>query len=244
MAVLLLGIGGCVSCVAAISSFEKGYERDYPYNDYDYRYNTPDIAPDTSTSSTYTLNEIKDAFDAAKGTVIDGRGTPGVYEVGAGKDLEPGMYYLEGSQTEECNYYTFTSTGADDYSLNDGVVYFGNYFMELKAGDAVVFLANDSFRFYPVAKASFSSQAPYQSGLYRVGTDLPAGTYTITTQDNAAAVAENECAAFVMKDLEFNNDSVTQRKYVVRGGTQTVTVKDGDYLELYAVTAKPADNAA
>ena len=100
--------------------------------------------------------------------------------------------------------------------------------------------APDGLRLYPASDAAFEPAAPYRSGLYRVGEDIPAGTYTVTIEPEAAAEADNECGAFVMRDLAFGSGSITDEKYVVRGGSQTVTVKDGDWLELYAATAVPA----
>ena len=46
-----------------------------------------------------------------------------------------------------------------------------------------------------------------------------------------------------MKDLDFDDDSITDTKYVIAGGSQTVTVQDGDYLELFAAVATPAEPA-
>ena len=107
-------------------------------------------------------------------------------------------------------------------------MYFGNYLTELDRGDVIAFLpGDDSLHMYPVAKAAFSPEAPYRSGLYRVGTDIPAGTYTITVQEDAAAHTSNDSGAFVMKDLDFDDDSITDTKYVIAGGSQTVTVQDG-----------------
>ncbi|MEG1167026.1 MAG: hypothetical protein RSD93_03130 [Gordonibacter sp.] len=244
--VFLLGIGGCVSCttVAAIVGAQEyrnsGSYLDN-YDDYGYDYDNSDPS---AQMDTFTLDEIRGAYGEMSNSVVDGRCSAGVYTVGAGKDIQPGTYFLEGSQAEEMNFYVFKEAGNGSYRLDDGVVYFGNYFTELGSGDVIAFVANDTARFYPVSKSEFAPTAPYQSGLYRAGTDMPAGTYTITAQNDAAAVAENDSAAFVMKDLAFNDDSITDTKYVIRGSSQTVTVKDGDYLELYAATATPSSQAA
>ena len=240
--ILLLGIGGCVSCTACsvisdVASDRYGYgdRYDYPYG-YDYG-----DSSDSGTTGLFTLSDIKEAFGGDPGKVEDGRCTPGVFEVGVGKDVEPGRYYFEGSQDQEANFYVFDGEGDDSYSLDKAVVYFGNYFADLEEGDVVAFDATDDLRFYPLASAVFEPAGPaYASGLYRVGTDIPAGTYTVTVNDEAAGAAEQDCAAFVMKDLDFDDDSITDTKYVAHGGSQTVTVKDGDYLELYATTASPA----
>lgn len=255
--VFVLGIGGCVGCVSCAMLLDSDYNGSFdPYYDDSYnrndRYWNPydnedrDYGYGRSDSSTYggvTLEDIKDAVGAEPGTVENGRCTVGVFEVGPGKDIEPGLYFLEGSADAESDYYVFDyDRSADSYQLDDAVVYFGNYFTELDAGDVVAYLpGNDDARMYPVAKAEFEPAAPYESGLYRVGTDMPAGTYTVTVDAGASAAASNDSAAYVMKDLDFDDDSITETKYVLAGGSQTITVKDGDYLELYAATATPAE---
>ena len=65
--------------------------------------------------------------------------------------------------------------------------------------------------------------------------------YAITVQDEAAAVADQDSAAYVMKSLDFDGDTIIDTKYVLKGGTQTVTVKDGEWLELFAAVATPAE---
>lgn len=238
--ILLLGIGGCVSCTActvisdvANDRYGYGNRYDYPYG-YDYG-----DSSDSGTIGLFTLSDIEEAFDGDPGKVEDGRCTPGVFEVG--KDIEPGRYYFEGSQDQEANFYVFDGEGDGSYSLGEAVVYFGNYFADLEEGDVVAFDAADDLRFYPLSQADFKPAGPpYASGLYRVGTDIPAGMYAVTVNAAAADAAEQDCAAFVMKDLDFDDDSITDTKYVAHGGSQTVTVKDGDYLELYGTTAAPA----
>ena len=48
-------------------------------------------------------------------------------------------------------------------------------------------------------------------------------------------------AAYVMKDLDFDDDSITDSKPLLRGSTQTVTVEDGEWLELFGTIATPAE---
>lgn len=249
----VLGIGGCVGCAAFLSfaDNEFGHGRYYEtYDDrYDYGYgydngsgNGNSGQPGANAFGGLTLDDIKDAVDNPAGTVEDGRCSGGVYEIGPGKDIDPGLYFLEGGSNTESSFYVFDhDSDTNTYTLDDAVVYFGNYFTELDAGDVIAYMPdNDALRMYPVAKAEFAPEAPYANGVYRVGTDIPAGTYTITAND-AAAAASYDSAAYVMKDLDFDDDSITESKYVLAGGSQTVTVKSGDFLELYAATATPAE---
>lgn len=259
LVVFVLGIGGCVSCTAVatvVAAHE--YRNTHPYYDgsngrgYDYGrdfgygngnengngYGNGALPP----SNSLTLDDIQNSFGAKPGTVVDGRCQAGLYEVGADKEVKPGLYFFEGSQKSDGNFYVFQKTEPGRYAVKFGVNYFGNYFADLKAGDAVVFKPEGGERFYPTSLADFKPQPPYQSGLYRVGTDMPAGTYTIDVNDQAVVKTGSDCAAFVMKDLTFGDGSITDTKYVMRGSSRTVTVKDGDYLELYATTATISDH--
>ena len=53
------------------------------------------------------------------------------------------------------------------------------------------------------------------------------------------SATEYESAAYVMKDLEFEDDSIVETKYVIAGGSQTITVTDGQYVELFAAVMEP-----
>lgn len=237
------GIVGCVSCSILIAedvastTFDERYGSGSGYDDvYTYDYD-----PDEYFFDGYSADVLMDSFEVQRGAVENGSGGKGFYEVGEGKDLEPGMYYIEGSATEESQYNTFDYEGPDSYEFDDSVVFFGNYFVILEEGDAFIYQpADEGLRFRPVDQASFAPAAPYGSGLYRVGTDIPAGTYEITSLDVESMSYGQDHAAYVMDDLDFEDGSITQTKYVAPGGKQTVTVADGEWLELYAAQAAPA----
>ena len=74
-----------------------------------------------------------------------------------------------------------------------------------------------------------------------MGIDIPAGTYKVVAQSDAPATKSQEAAAYVMKDLDFDDDSILETKYVIAGGSQTITVSQGQYVELYAATMAPVD---
>lgn len=259
--VFLLGIGGCVGCVSCAMTldsryngsfdpyyddgydgpydpFSDDYSYNYPYDDdYDYPYDDSD---GWDTLGYYSYEDIKKAAGDLPGTIADGKCSPGVYRVGNGGDIQPGRYFLEGSMNEVGYFSVFDGSGSSKgYEMETAVSYMGNYFVDLDEGDLIVFMGADSSRMYPIAVADFKPEAPYNSGLYRVGTDIPAGTYTVTVQDEAASVADEDSAAYVMKDIDFDDDSITDTKYVLKGGTQTITVRNGDWLELFAATATP-----
>lgn len=245
---LLLGLGGCVGCVSCAMMVDRNYNGSFdPYYEKGYddgRYHDDYRNPNDNSGSTdnllggFTRQDIEEAVGDLPSTIEDGRCSSGYYVVG--EDIDPGRYFFEGSPTAESHFYVFDQEGPDSYTLDDSVVYFGNYYADLEKGDLVVFDAlDDTLRMYPQAKASFAPSEPYKGGLYLVGTDIPAGTYTITLDAEASAATEQESAAYVMKDLEFDDDSITDTKPVIAGSSQTVTVKDGEWLELFAATATP-----
>ncbi len=245
---LVLGLGGCAGCVGCALYMDDRYgnldNRGYSTFDYDYGY---DYGYDGSGSlgsdplGGFSLSDIQDAVGDLPGTVEDGVCSGGAFKIG--EDIQPGHYYLEGAADAESSYYIFDYDAAtDSYSIDDAVVYFGNYFVDLEEGDLMVFMpGNDALRMRPAERAEFDPAPPYENGLYRVGDNIPAGTYTITVSDQAAAAASGEPGAFVMKDLSFDDDSITESVYVIAGGSQTVTVQDGEWLELYAAVAVPQE---
>lgn len=249
--ILVLGLTACTAfaCGAAVmTSSEVQNELEEILNESggmdngDGAFGTnPDNGAESDATYSYTIQDITDSLGSdLKADVSNGTFKRGIYQVG--KDIEPGLYYLEGSKTEQSHYYTFDSAGNDTYNTDDSVVYFGNYFVSLEEGDLFVFLpAESSSTGYLAKDFTCNESAPYECGTYRVGVDIPAGTYTITVSDAAAPAASQDCAAFVMADLEFESNSVTDTKYVTVGSSQEVTVKDGDYLEMYATVATPSE---
>ena len=233
----LSGCVGCIACTAILSENDTQYD-DYYYDDdyydyYDY-YDDDDYYYDNN-DLIFTFAEIESLFSGdGKGEVIDGKCSTGMYVVG--KDIDPGLYFLEGSQTTEGTFYLFEEDTSDAYHIDAVVSFFGNYFAELEKGDIIIFSTPRDSVMYPVALATVEVADPIQSGLYRVGTDIPAGTYTVTYQAGAPSEATQEPGVFVMKDLDWDDDSVLEYYYLIEGGSHTVTLKDGQYVELFLAT--------
>lgn len=248
----VLGIGGCASCAAYLSSYNDTpryydyyyddgyYDRPYDdsYNDgYGYGYDN-DYGYDENygLSSTYTLADIKSLATDLKSEISEGVCTTGVFEVGKEKDLDAGLYYLEGSQETEGRFAVFTkNTSGTEYVMTQSVVYYGNYFAELNEGDIMLFLTPEEAHMYAAAeKAMTETGDTIPSGCYRVGTDIPAGTYTVTYQNDAIGEpASQEAGVYIMKDLAWNDDSIIESYGLVVGSKHTITVTEGQYVELY-----------
>lgn len=250
---LVIGLGGCVSCagIMAAATFDDSYSDDYLYDyDYDYDDSTWPLEDDADVlggsdglSDRLSYDEVADILEGeglASGIPdTEGACSEGYYTVGPEGDIPAGLYYLQGSGDALSFYYLFDGD-SDGYELDDGVRYYGNYFAQLDEGDLIAFMpGSDGLTMYPAPATSTNPVAPYNNGCYRVGIDIPAGSYTVTALPVPEGDDSGESAAFVMKDLEFNDDSVVDTQYVIAGGKQVVTVTDGQYLELYAAAATP-----
>ena len=140
----------------------------------------PDDLPDSDYYGGFTLSDIKEAAGDLPCDIDDeGKAAPGVYVVG--RDIDEGLYFLQGNPSTESECYLFDPEGFGTYNMDAAVTYTGNYFADLEDGQVVVFMpSSTSMLMIPADQADFQPQAPYASGLYRVGQDIPAGTYTIT----------------------------------------------------------------
>lgn len=241
----LMGLGGCVGFATVGMVADSLHSRadgvhSFDFDDLPYGYD-PDDLPDSDYYGGFTLSDIKEAAGDLPCDIDDeGKATPGVYVVG--RDIDEGLYFLQGNPSTESECYLFDPEGSGTYSMSTAVTYTGNYFADLEKGQVVVFMPSaKSMLMIPADQADFQPQAPYASGLYRVGQDIPAGTYTITVSPDAPHNASQDYAAYVMKDLDFDDDSITDSKPLLRGGTQTITVEDGEWLELFGTIATPAE---
>ncbi len=243
----MLGLGGCVGCTAvtalvgAATHNREDTLHQFEYEDpYGYGLDSGDV-PDSDLYGGFTMDDIKDAAGDVQGDVQEGdKASEGVYVVG--RDISSGLYFMQGDTSVESSFYLFTPEGSGTFSLKSAVSYTGNYFGDLEDGDIIVFLPKvPDARLLPAADADFAPQAPYASGLYRVGEDIPAGTYRVSVSDAAPRNTTQDYAAYVMGDLDFDDGSILETHYLLRGTSQEVTVEEGQWLELFGTTASPID---
>lgn len=241
----LMGLGGCVGFATVGMVADSLHSRaddvhSYDFDDLPYGYD-PDDLPDSDYYGGFTLSDIKEAAGDLPCDIDDeGKATAGVYVVG--RDIDEGLYFLQGNPSTEAEFYLFSPEGSGTYSMSAAVTYTGNYFADLENGQVIAFIPSaKSMLMIPADQADFQPQAPYASGLYRVGQDIPAGTYSIAVSPDAPRNASQDYAAYVMKDLDFDDDSITDSKPLLRGSTQTITVENGEWLELFGTTATPTE---
>lgn len=243
-------LGGMVSCAGhmlstafhAIQHNERSYDFDDLFNHdeqdglWNYYYGGMDV----------TFDGLLDIFNIEEGEITDnGVYADGAYRVGGEDGIAPGLYYLEGSQNGVSNFFVFRNTGGTEdgsYDLQASAEYFGNYYVEVAAGDALFFIPfDDASTMFLASDQPMDVMPPYKSGCYRVGIDIPAGTYTITCDSELARLSDSEAGAYVMDDVFFAADEpfVSESVYVIKGGRQIISVDDGEYLELFAAIATP-----
>ncbi len=248
--VAVLSMGACVACTVSNALFNAYSEigavhssNDYPNvnNSADDDMDLDDLLESLNnqgsiTSGEYTLEQLESSFGLNQVTPHDNSGGAGIYTVGGGS-LTPGLYYLSGDQNTQSTFWIYDQEDNGRYEYDFSVVYVGNYYVRLEAGDLLIWDPGVSgATLKPASPSSFAGNPPYLSGCYRVGIDIPAGTYRITYASSEFNDSGNG-AAYVMKDLEFDDDSIIDVAYVIPGSLQTITLTNGQYLELYCAQA-------
>ena len=199
---------------------------------------------------TFPYEELMEDHKCQPGTAAEGGFTPGAYVIGGEDAPSAGTYELTGSQVKPGELYVYAPSEEEPgkYESKYALSYFGFTLVELNAGDAVFFTPPEQTNLITTMPATpIDATAPYESGLYRVGVDIPAGAYTVTQEEqSAAAIAEKAFTspqAIVYDSLDFAlNENVSEEflPELAEGPVSVVvTVEDGQYLELYGCTATP-----
>ena len=251
--VLLLGMAGCSACTVALSSGANSYlgstygnPQNIPSFDNGQRGNSSS----TDNDQAYMNAQTRSAFDLQGSSALTeeelaqvqagffegGSVAPnseGIYPQGVfhvGTDLPAGTYWFSGSNSALSYFFILqpTSDGASTYNTVHVNSYYGHNLMELKDGEVLILVNNGTMT--PIAKMTQQFTSPYGSGVYRVGTDIPAGSYRVIVGDGA----DDYSAYYVMSDLNYSDDSYLESDYFVSGDTGTeITLEEGTYVELY-----------
>ncbi len=184
--------------------------------------------------SAQNLETIQKKFDELGLNTDDAKGSikPGVYVIG--QNLDAGSYWMYGNDATLSYYFLLKATD-DNAALADRTYnveginnYYGHNIIELEAGDALIVINEDGMIPLSEMKETFSD--PYLPGVYRVGIDIPAGTYYVSPyKDN------NYYAVFVMDDWDPNDPTILAMTYDEEE-LGSVTLHDGEYVELFNVT--------
>ncbi|MGN0301328.1 MAG: hypothetical protein ACI4BI_00440 [Anaerotardibacter sp.] len=175
--------------------------------------------------TTKELDTIKSLYYSTQG-MEDSIATPGVYRVG--EDIEPGVYYVAGENTEEYTYFILTpSSEGETYETTAAIIFEGFTLAQLEEGQVFVCDNEEGFCLRDELNPTYSS--PYGPGLYEVGRDIPAGTYRFSVRDD-----ELIYGYFIWNDLEYTDDSLLEGGYEY-GPSEDISLelKEGTYVELY-----------
>ncbi len=251
--VLLLGMAGCSACTVALSSGANSYlgstygnPQNIPSFDNDQRGNSSS----TDSDQAYLNAQTRSAFDLQGSSALTEEelsqvqagffegssiapNSEGIYPQGVfhvGTDLPAGTYWFSGSNSALSYFFILQPTSDDASTYNTVHVnsYYGHNLMELKDGEVLILVNNGTMT--PIAKMTQQFTSPYGSGVYRVGTDIPAGSYRVIVGDGA----DDYSAYYVMSDLNYSDDSYLESDYFVSGDTGTeIILEEGTYVELY-----------
>lgn len=178
----------------------------------------------TLRTGDYVTLESTKAYPVATAPKVavkaDGSFLPGQYKVG--RDIPAGTYVINFPATTNYGYMFIES---NSFNENDATVgydfYRGRIYVTLMTGQYFSF---DLGIGYPIATAPAldKSQPDLHDGMYLVGTDIPAGTYTIHPKND-----------FDGYYVVYNNATHTDASildYADLDAEKTVTVNNGEYL--------------
>lgn len=255
IAALLVGMGGCAACAAVLSTtLDDADDAWHAHNDFgqEYQnYGTPTSEQEFLNRETRTdfglvgstaldsaeLDAVQSSYfgNASKAPDANGNYAAGVYRVGT--DIPAGNYWFTGNKSSLSTFYILqpTSAGATTYDTVHINSYYGHNLMDLREGE--VFILDNEGTMLPLDQVTKSFTPPYGSGVYRVGIDIPEGTYQLVVGDGA----DDYSSCTVMADLDFDEDSsYLYRNYFIKGDKpDTITLEAGTFVELYNMQMKP-----
>lgn len=206
--------------------------------------------------TTFTFEELLEKYEISSGTPTEGGFSAGGYLVQDAPDgsLTPGLYHLNGSQEAMSTFLVYQSAADDEgrYTLKYPIGYFGFSVARFETGDVVLFKpASEDLLMASLPDPSDLGPftAPYLSGIYQAGIDIPAGTYIITQEPQSAEglieAHDSVPGAYIWANLTYGPGSklsATELPPVAEGGvTEEVTVEEGQYLELFGCRATPKE---
>ncbi len=163
----------------------------------------------------------------------DGAYEPGVFRVGT--DIPAGRYWFTGDDSAPSAFYILRpdEKRTVEYNVAYANTYYGHNLMDVDDGEILI-IDNEGL-FMPIDEMKETFEPPYGNGVYRVGVDIPAGSYALSLGPN-----DDLCAYSVMKDLRYLDSSYIDQGFYVEGdGPGELTLSEGTYVELYNMTLTP-----
>jgi hypothetical protein len=171
-----------------------------------------------------------------KSVVLGSVYTAGTYKVGT--DIPAGEYLLVSTKTDYAYFYTATKLTTDPYYWNCEGYPSPTQYASLQTGEYATF---EYVKIYPVATAPFigvNADGSFVPGQYKVGRDIPAGTYVINLQGTTEyGDLYIEMNSYNQPESIVGWDSYRGRIYVTLAAGQYFTF---DYGVAYPVATAPA----
>lgn len=150
----------------------------------------------------------------------------GMYKVGS--DIPAGEYLVAAS-----NGSGYFSINADSTGSFDSIIANGNF-------DTFVYVTVSNGQYFEVERAYFAdasqyspkgetSDGYYKEGMYRVGTDIPAGEYKAFATGSYDMYIEIASDSFHSIDSIITNDNVSSSTYITVTNGQYLTVTRGQF---------------
>lgn len=148
----------------------------------------------------------------------------GMYKVGT--DIQAGEYLIE--PQGEAAYYAVSknSSGSMDSIITNDLLAGCSVFVTVKNGQ---YLEIQSAKFTGAEKYEVHPANPLKQGMYRVGRDIAAGEYKITSGGENSYYAVQKDSYNIINSIVAND--------VMFEGTKYITVRDGQYLLLKGCSA-------
>lgn len=151
----------------------------------------------------------------------------GVYPSGdyaVGSDLPPGSYIIVSEGHGYGDFYTgiYDNAGMSDSGQIWGGWAKGNRYLVLGGGQYLHFSHST---LYELSAADFRFDPYTEYGMFLIGQDLPAGTYTLFADNDQYSATYQ-----IITSLTTSGEIVREDGYLDPGRQATVTVEDGEYL--------------
>lgn len=239
----------CTLFACAPASDEQGSATDANAQQSFQNKETAAHAGETFFNGRFTFDELLESHKCQQAMGVNGEYGAGAYIVGADGAPTPGLYTTHGSQTETSSFFVYRPSSEEGkYELAYPYTYFGIAFADLKEGQVFIYepaIEEDTWSAAP--SWSVGTDVPLLSGTYRVGIDVPPGTYVATAEEQSASaiadlIGDMTPQVNVYPSLDFSSEEPLLKEGLPRFGTSddafTFTVENGQILELFGCTAK------
>lgn len=151
----------------------------------------------------------------------------GTYKVGV--DIEPGEYYVYCNSPISCYFSVSSDSSGTVGSIvtNDNINTFA--FVTVSDGQYLNVTRGAFMKATDATVPGADSAGNYGAGMYRVGTDIPAGEYKVTCTNSVGCYLEVSKDSFGLLSSIVANDNIDTFTYITVSNGQYLTVVGGQF---------------